>query len=170
MSMSIATPLAAGSTPSRRILLLTVLFGLFSYAFLAMRGAMVEEEWAMLLSLRRAIAVAAGAGAYWMVLKKLETLERIELGKVIGWIIMATLAILVVRLATTNFRPTHCRRCATSAGRSRGAAISGCGSWARSLFGAVQHAMLKPPSWNAPQVAPWPASSSRRLSRSSQPI
>ena len=58
-----------------------------------MRGAMIEEEWAVLLSLRRAIAVFAGAGAYWVVLRKLDTMQRVELGKVIGWIVVATMAI-----------------------------------------------------------------------------
>jgi hypothetical protein len=104
MSMSVAKSLRGRSAPrTRRILHLTLLFWLFSYAFLAMRGAMLEEQWAMLLSMRRAIAVAAGAGAYWIVLKKLETMPRVELGKVIGWIITATLGIMLIRLAIDQF-------------------------------------------------------------------
>jgi hypothetical protein len=100
MSMSLAESLSGRKAPhANRILLLTLLFWLFSYAFLAMRGAMLEEEWAALLSGRRAIAVTAGAVAYWLVLERLEVSRRIDLAKVAGWIISATIGLMLFRLA-----------------------------------------------------------------------
>lgn len=74
------------------------LFWAFSYAVLSIRGAIYADDWSQMFSGERALAVTAGAAAYWLVLKQLDSGVRVTLRAAIVWILGATLAIMFARL------------------------------------------------------------------------
>ena len=86
----------------KRIPALTASFWLFSYSLLALRKILDTDDWSVALSAQRVIAVSVGAFAYWLVLKQIEAGLRIRLRTVIGWILVATLAMLILRIGLSN--------------------------------------------------------------------
>jgi hypothetical protein len=88
-----------GHGPSHRILTLTALFWAFSYALLSLRSAILHDDWARLVDDNRLLAVTFGAGALALVLRQLEARERLTLRRTVIWIVGATAAIMIVRLA-----------------------------------------------------------------------
>jgi hypothetical protein len=87
-----------GRGPANRILTLTGLFWAFSYVLLSIRGAIYHDDWTKLIDDNRLLAVSVGAGAYFLVLRQLQAGHRITLRGAIGWIAVATLTVMIVRL------------------------------------------------------------------------
>lgn len=99
MTASLAQPSRGASRGlPNRTATLAGLFWAFSYAVLSIRGAIFADDWSALFSGERALAVTAGAGAYWLVLKQLDAGARVTLRAAVVWITVATLAIMLVRL------------------------------------------------------------------------
>jgi hypothetical protein len=74
---------------------LTILFWIFSYALLSLRGVMLIGELSAFFSERRALAVSVGAVAYWMALKQLNSARSVSLREAIGWILAATALVAI---------------------------------------------------------------------------
>lgn len=91
-------PRGAGRSLPNHTARLVGLFWVFSYAVLSIRGAIYADDWLAFFSGERALAVTAGAGAYWLVLKQLDAGARVTLRAAVVWIAVATLAIMLIRL------------------------------------------------------------------------
>lgn len=93
--------LIADSGPRRqadRNMTLVVAFGLFSYVLLSLWGYLVAQDVGVILSPRRLVSCAFGAGIFWVTLSHLKQQRRVALGAVLGSIVIAGLTILAVRL------------------------------------------------------------------------
>lgn len=91
----------ADSGPRRqanRDMTLVIAFGLFSYVLLSLWGYLVAQDVGVILSPRRLVSCAIGAGIFWVTLSRLRQQRRVELGTVVGSIVIAGLTILAARL------------------------------------------------------------------------
>jgi hypothetical protein len=66
---------------------------------LTIRGAILHNDWNRPIDGNRLLAVTIGAAAYGLVLRQLQAGHRITLRGAVAWIVSATLAVMVVRVA-----------------------------------------------------------------------
>jgi hypothetical protein len=83
-------------------MVLAASFWLFSYTFLALRKFLAADDLSVAISIQRVIAISAGAVAYWLVVRQIESAGRIRLKTVIGWVAGAALAMIAVRVGLSN--------------------------------------------------------------------
>ena len=88
--------------PLKQGIVLTASFWLFSYTFLALRKFLSTDDLSVAISVQRLIAISAGAFAYWLVVRQIESGAHIRLRTVIGWVAVATLAMIRVRVGLSN--------------------------------------------------------------------
>lgn len=86
-------------------ILLVSLFWVFSYTLLSAWGAVIAEDWSVVLSERRVAAVTLGAALYWFVLLRLQERTSVGIATVVGWMIAAMVTILLARLGLDQFSP-----------------------------------------------------------------
>jgi hypothetical protein len=96
MSATLVHASPAPEAPNR-IVTLAGLFWAFSYVLLTIRGALFNDDWTNLFDNNRLLAVSVGAGAYILILRQLQSGERITLRRALGWIVAATVAVMIVR-------------------------------------------------------------------------
>ena len=103
MSMTMAPRLPGRPLlPLKRSVALAASFWLFSYTFLALRKILSIEDLSVAISVQRVIAISLGAFAYWLVVRQIESSERIRLWTLIGWVAIATMGMIVVRIGLSN--------------------------------------------------------------------
>src|SRR6476660_6314133 len=93
--LTLALPARA---PANRLTTLVGLFWAFTYVLLSIRGAILHDDWSRLVDINRLMTVTGGACAYALMLRHLEGGHRITLKGAVAWIIVATLAVMIVRL------------------------------------------------------------------------
>src|SRR5262245_36510852 len=86
-----------GHGPINRSLPIVGLFWSFSYVLLSIRGALFHDDWSRLIDNNRLLTVTVGAGAYLLVLKQVQSGQRITLRRALAWITGASVAVLIVR-------------------------------------------------------------------------
>jgi len=103
MSMTLAPRLPGQPLlPLKRSMVLAGSFWLFSYTLLALRKILSVEDLSVAISVQRVVAISVGAFAYWLVVRQIESSERIRLRTVIGWVAAATLGMIAVRIGLSN--------------------------------------------------------------------
>lgn len=103
MSVQVLQPI--GGQDGRLLVLVALLFGAFSYALLSIWGAIVAEDWSVVLSERRVVLVSLGAGVYWLILRRLQSRGRASAGRVIAWMVAGMAVVLLARLGLDLLSP-----------------------------------------------------------------
>ena len=83
---------------NRKDVILIAAFGLFSYVLLSLWGYLVARDLGVVISPRRLVVCSIGAGIFWLALSRLKRQRRVDLGTLLASIVIAGLAILMVRL------------------------------------------------------------------------
>ncbi len=95
---TIAAPLPPGRfTYLSGRLALSAMFLVFCYALLSWRAVLLSDA-APIISERRMLALLVGAGAFWLILKRLDSSERVTLARAASWIVAGTALVLMARV------------------------------------------------------------------------
>jgi hypothetical protein len=73
------------------------MFLIFCYVFLSWRAVMLNDA-VRIISEHRILFLLVGAGIFWLVLKRLDSTERISLARTGSWIVAATALVLLARI------------------------------------------------------------------------
>ena len=93
----------AASHPSGRLnplsgrLALSAMFLAFCYTLLSWRAVLLSDA-APIVSERRMLALLVGTAVFWLILKRLDSNERVTLARAASWIVAGTALVLMARV------------------------------------------------------------------------